>query len=65
MSLDDMEPPPADAECPPAERVPEEEIVFEGPIMHEIPEIRQFDEEGGEELTAQDLACLKSISGRR
>ena len=63
MSLDDMEPPPADAECPPAERVPEEEIVFEGPIMHEIPEIRQFDEEGGEELTAQDLACLNPSPG--
>ena len=63
MSLDDMEPPPADAECPPAERVPEEEIVFEGPIMHEIPEIRQFVEEGGEELTAQDLACLNPSPG--
>ena len=58
MTEDDMEPPPADAECAPAERVPEEEIVFEGPIMHEIPEFKQFDEEGGEELTAQDLACL-------
>ena len=63
MSLDDMEPPPADAECPPAERVPEEEIVFEGPIMREIPEIRQFVEEGGEELTAQDLACLNPSPG--
>ena len=26
MNLDDMEPPPADAECPPAERVPDPEI---------------------------------------
>ena len=63
MNLDDMEPPPADAECPPAERVPEEEIVFEGPIMHEIPEIQQFNEEGGEELTAHDLACLNPSPG--
>ena len=63
MNLDDMEPPPADAECPPDERVPEEEIVFEGPIMHEIPEIQHFNEEGGQELTAHDLACLNPSPG--
>ena len=50
----DMEHPPAYAECAPAERIPEEEIVLEGPIIHNIPEFPHLDENGGEESTATD-----------
>ena len=63
MAESDMEPPPAGAECAPAERVPEEEIVLEGPIVHSIPEIGHIDENGGEEITAADLACLNPSPG--
>ena len=63
MAESDMEPPPADAECPPAEQVPEEEIVLEGPIIHCIPEVRHVDENGCEEITANDLACLNPSPG--
>ena len=59
----DMELPPADAECAPAERMPEEEIVLEGPVIHNIPEFQHIDETGGEELTADDLACLNPSPG--
>ena len=54
----DMEHPLADAECAPAERIPEEEIVLEGPIIHNIPEVRHLDENGREELSVMDLARL-------
>ena len=59
----DMEHPPADAECAPAERIPEKEIVLEGPIIHNLPEFQHVDENGGEELTADDLALLNPSPG--